>query len=459
MIDIFTGMPRNGKTLGAVRRILQELVGGHAQIVTNIQLNMGEVADYVASRNPLVDVRGRVYILQDGELLQFWRYRLPVHKPGTEYPDPLVAAPTYCWGPGDYRQIPPAQKGDKPPLPDRCDFSSIPDGMEPFHLYVIDEAHLVFGSREWQNQAKELMFVASQHGKLRSDWVLITQTATFLDRQLTGLCQSVTHFSNGNLQKLMPGVRAPKVVRWQNRLGIAYNAPVQDKGSWKIEPDVFRCYDTTAGVGMMGGQAPVESRPTGVPWWVLLGALPLIVLAFWGFDRGSSWGLRKVVKNGMDTITPTLPGALPSPASAAASVPPPPLALSGPSPLAQIVRRQPVQLDRRGRQPIAERQTGYMRTRINGVTVETWSYSSGRVITLRDGVREETPPTVIPDTPPPPPDGIPSAGPVIIPRGGRDVIPGAVIIPGRGRRMIAQITNDIPDVVDLDHDFDEVEGQ
>jgi len=254
MIEFFLGKTGGGKSYHALRRVVSELVSDDScVVVTNLALNLDKLNAYLKKKyaNLEPDVVGRVRLLSDDETREFYLYR---HHG--------------C-------QLPAVSKEEE----QRMIFPAFGEAVKnaPRVLYVIDETHLFFDSREWAKVGLTLNFFASQHRKFKCDIVFITQ---FLDQVEKRLRQHATQFTeciNYGLRRFALW-SLPRMLQTR----VTYKAPPCPSdytATYRIDPELAACYDTTAGVKVAGGGKPEFVRQTGLPWWT---AVILIGLVVWG---------------------------------------------------------------------------------------------------------------------------------------------------------------------------------
>jgi zona occludens toxin (predicted ATPase) len=78
-IHVILGKPGSGKSLYATSRVLDELVNGSRNVVTNLPLHPGRLNEYIQQKHPQLDARlvQRLRILTDDEIKSFWDFRGP----------------------------------------------------------------------------------------------------------------------------------------------------------------------------------------------------------------------------------------------------------------------------------------------------------------------------------------------------------------------------------------------
>lgn len=237
-VHFISGKPGAGKSLYAMKLILEELRFGIRKVVTNLAINPGRLNEYIQKTWPDLSINlfERLHRLDDESCRKFW-----LHRRGT---------------PSD----------DRPwTLPGEGAF------------IVLDELHLFFNAREWMHTGTDCLHYLSQHRKLGDDVICVTQHVGNVDKQFRSVAQDFTLIVNGFKQKLGLFRGLPMFHR--------YTFAQEPNGS-KLEPDdtghfrldakgVASCYDTAAGIGVHGRGADTKERKRGLhPLW-----FPVIALA------------------------------------------------------------------------------------------------------------------------------------------------------------------------------------
>jgi Zonular occludens toxin (Zot) len=254
-IFYIAGKPGGGKSYLAVYQICEELKSGKGRyIVTNIQLNMAELAAWCHENiKEEVNLAERVRILDDSETGEFWLY-----EPHRKYEKRRILK----FG---------KREMDVPDFEDR--------GL-PGCLYVIDEVHIYFGAREWQATGSDCTYFLSQHRKMGCDVILVTQHPEQTDKALRRLAQEYMTVRNLSREPVF-GFRIANFFRFVRTLNspTSPNPAPFDAGFIKLRPEVYgKLYDTTAGVGIAGRVSPtIEQR--GIHWY-WLGVPVGVVLIF-----------------------------------------------------------------------------------------------------------------------------------------------------------------------------------
>jgi hypothetical protein len=247
-IHVILGKPGSGKSLYATSRVLDELVNGSRNVVTNLPLHPGRLNEYIQQKHPQLDARlvQRLRILTDDEIKSFWDFRGP--------------------------------DGDK--------------GAKGV-AYFLDEAHIAFNAREWASLGKQALHYLSQHRKLGDVVWPITQAAPNLDKQFRSVAEDFTVLRNEYNAKygIFKG-RGRFVRRSYNSEPTANAEPFETATFTLDKTGIATCYDTAKGIGVHGSKADIGSRAKGINiLWVLPGALVLAACCFllpWALGKASS---------------------------------------------------------------------------------------------------------------------------------------------------------------------------
>jgi len=291
-IRFITGVPGAGKSMTAVQTLLKELRTGKREIVTNLALYPGVIWSYLKARFGVeVDI-ARITILGEDEIKAFYLHR----GRGWKAPNPREKK----------------EGGDG-----RIDYSACARGDElrdakslPNVLYMIEEAHVHFGSRQWADTAQSALFYLSQHRHLGDEVFFITQHVEQVDKALRRLTQEFWRMTNYG-SKFPFGVKLPDVfVLDVFTMPPSLLARSIDTTTIRLDVDgLCGCYDTAAGVGMAGGLADTVNKRKGVPWQMaiaavfvcmaILGALPFV------FGKQAAKAVIPDVLQGKPTVTGT----------------------------------------------------------------------------------------------------------------------------------------------------------
>jgi len=262
-LHFVSGKPGGGKSLYSMSLIEHELLHGQRLVVTNLPIKLPELNDYFQREYPdrVIDLHSRLRILSDQEETpQFWLYRWPSQQ--------IAAVSEESWKAGERYRF------DKPVV----DVGEVDRGC----LFVIDEIHLFFNSREWMNTGKGCLFYLSQHRKLGDDVVAVTQSIGNVDKQFRSLAQDFSYIRNLKKEK-KAGFRLPgffmRSTYSQPFTGQPGVEPMEVR-SFRLRPEkLASCYDTAAGVGVLGRVgADTRDRASGLPWWVAIAAVVAVCL-------------------------------------------------------------------------------------------------------------------------------------------------------------------------------------
>lgn len=260
MIHFVTGKPGGGKSYYSLRQIVEDLAKTERWIVTNLPIVLEELAEYLHNRYPEpIDIRRRIRLLSDDEVRDFWR-----HYPGFDLP-------------GTTEEIAGMKAKAGKTL---TDFSKLNEIDYPGTLFVIDEVHLHFSARQWQSIGDDCELFMSQHRKLKSDVLLVTQHSEKVDKNMRRNAQDFTVLRNMETERMWLGVTFKKRLRRQTYLHQPSRMDTPMESGW-FQLDVSglaKCYNTAAGVGI-AGRLDVRENHRGGSWvrWVLvIGILAVI---------------------------------------------------------------------------------------------------------------------------------------------------------------------------------------
>lgn len=220
-VNFICGKPGGGKTLSALKLIDFELRIGNRLVVTNVAIRLDELNAYYQSDGIIVDLMRRIKILNDEEIVNFWKYR--------------------------------------------------EEGQAIFA--VIDEAHLLYSAREWMrhDKGRTVLEYLSQHRKFGDDVILVTQHPKLVDVQLRLLAQDYTYVRNMKKEGFGP-FRMPSVFTRKTYLEpfTGHQMCVQ-RTVFRVPKDLAKCYDTAAGVGIISnGIGDLGERRRGLPWQIIV---------------------------------------------------------------------------------------------------------------------------------------------------------------------------------------------
>jgi hypothetical protein len=247
-IHVILGKPGSGKSLYATSRVLDELVNGSRNIVTNLPLHPGRLNEYVQTKYPDSDFRliQRLRILDDDEIKSFWDFRGP--------------------------------DGDK--------------GVNGV-AYFLDEAHIAFNAREWATLGKKALHYLSQHRKLGDVVWPITQAAPNLDKQFRSVAEDFTVLRNEYTAKYGVFKGRGRFVRRSYNSEPTSNAEPFETATFVLDKTgIASCYDTAKGIGVHGSKADIGRRAKGISimWVIPFAALLALSCVFipWGLGKLST---------------------------------------------------------------------------------------------------------------------------------------------------------------------------
>lgn len=285
-IHFITGKPGGGKGLVALQKIIDELVNGDRAIITNLALRIEPWIRKVSKRGTVVykpeiglrnyllskygkdfDCTKRIKLLMDDQTREFF-----LHRRNCE----------------NFIELKPQRDSNG-----RCiEFDTAPALQNGGVFYVIDEAWRDFGSRDWQNTGKGVLFYAAQHRKLGDDWLIVTQHTKQIETALRQVAQDYWVCTNHSKLK-MGFFRQPDIfsvaIYDQAPTGAALQ-PMERKVFKLDKAGLGGCYDTAAGVGVSGfASADLNERKTGLPWWVSILMIIAMGYVILKVCKGAGW--------------------------------------------------------------------------------------------------------------------------------------------------------------------------
>jgi Zonular occludens toxin (Zot) len=286
MIHFISGKPGAGKSLYCMRLIVDELRRSNRPIVTNLPIKIGELNDYL--QDDPCDVVGRVFLIDDDEMGRFWEFR-----------------------------------GSRKAVYTNDSYKVEADDIGVF--YVLDELHIKFNARAWASTGKGALFYLSQHRKIGDDVICATQSINNVDKQFRSVAQDFTYISNNSKKRLGPFRLPPLFSRSTYLQPKTGNEIACLTGYFRLDiQGLARCYDTAAGVGVIGRSgADTKQKVGGLAWYWAFGALGLISLGvFWAAKLGAT---------GMTSLLggfPSAPAIVSAVVPSVTNLPPSPLVVS-----------------------------------------------------------------------------------------------------------------------------------
>ena len=361
-----------GKSRFAVSALCHELQNSERMIVTNLpvwvvnpppgRFCLGEWCHKYVQKP--VDINARVRLITRAQVKDFYRY-LPgdLEMPWIdEKLEPRKRLPNLQW-----RQ-------------DLADAGVIPRGC----LNIIDEAHLTFGSRNWQESAVGVGHYVSQLRKFNDDLMIVTQNPGKLDKNFRRDCTMWIHLTNKSKVTYLMGVKFPGKfsAREFDAEPSKFDKPVRTSSFSLEEEELHKCYDTSAGVGLSGSLLPEKAASRGGHWWRWVVAAVLFLVAAIMGPRLLMSGAGSYVGGLMGTFHRSAQKALPKVSAATNGVQSPSLksddTLSKPS-YTNPYMQPPVSF-----RPEVDTNVFFDGTAISGPS-RTWLMSDGQVWRLGDG--------------------------------------------------------------------------
>lgn len=255
-----------------MKLIEAELRGTNRKIVTNFPLIKEELAQVCHDKyGESFDILTRVHIIEEKhELTNFYRIRGLQHEKETDWLTVEI---------------------DKKGKPIAYDITGAFDSGGVF--YLLDEVHLVFGARDWQEMGRAVIYYASQHRKLGDDVILITQAPKNVDNQFRSLAQDYTVLRNHGME-MIGWFKQPDVFSRKTYLNLpnpgTKDTPLETS-HFKLDLAWADCYETDRGVGIekntAGGADKGKDRRKGMRWYWFVGALVFLLgFLFWGVTEG-----------------------------------------------------------------------------------------------------------------------------------------------------------------------------
>lgn len=296
MIRCFTGLPRAGKSYGALLDQKTEMIHGKRSVWHNMEIDHGELAVYCKERGYEPDFAQRMHKIPHDSVRTFWQYA--------------------------------KEQGH-------------PNGR----LFVIDEAHIFFDARAWAEVGKEMSVYLTQHGHMNDEILFITQHPEMLDKRIRLLIAQTTTYRNLRTERWLQWFKPPAWMVWSEYYGIPKHGQKPDAiGRRKLDPALAKCYKTSVGHGGLGASGkPEEDRPAKRLKWYWL-AVPAV-----GLLLAITYAPELLIKMFVGGGIKALMGATEKPAAKAPAVTQSPVAQPAPAPVKPVAateERQPAALVR-----------------------------------------------------------------------------------------------------------------
>jgi len=286
-IHFITGKPGGGKGFEALRRIIEELRFGERVIITNFAIRIPPWVRSVGGYNKRklkpemglkaylwqeygqdYDCDKRIHYLTEKQTREFYLYR--TNEAGNFYELEHT-------------------RDDKGNV---VSFTTTTIGGRST-LYCIDEAWKDFGSRDWQNTGKGVLFYNAQHRKFGDTVLLCTQNTKQVETALRQVAQDFSVVTNMAKRK-MGLFRQASIF-----IVTTYAEPPTGIQSEPLSRELHRldksglgsCFDTAAGIGVGGGSAAdIFERVKGYPWWLVPALfLAIIAILYYGIKNAPRW--------------------------------------------------------------------------------------------------------------------------------------------------------------------------
>lgn len=285
----------SGKTYRTIEQhLIPELVEGRRVIVTNIDLRLPELAEYLQREYPEadIDLHRRLVMIEDEDLTEFFRFRpfgyvVPKLTKEEEKEGKRLDF-QHCKREDKTLDLSHADIGkewwdlEKTLLPPEVISSKALPGV----LYLLDEVHIPFSAQEWQRHGTQILFYLTQRrkfGAFADKVVCMTQYPEQVAKSIRLHCHDWRYTTNHSKIGAAFGFKRPELLTEMRYLEIktSRSTPVLI-AKFKVDPNgIGNVYWTDGGVGIKGGQgkADTDDKVKGLPWWTL-GIPAAAVVAF-----------------------------------------------------------------------------------------------------------------------------------------------------------------------------------
>lgn len=271
-LHFISGKPGGGKSLYAMKLICDELRHGKRTVVTNVAVRLADLNEYLRTG----DMVERLRVLEFEEAKRFWQCR------------------QIGWNVKPVSE----EQESRGKLLDFGVCENINGGERSAYelggvLYVIDEAHLFFASRDWSKTGRHASWYLTQHRKLGDDVICITQAIEQVEVAFRRLAEDYTYVSNIGKRRLF-GFALPQRFVTGTYLK-PFTGAITDRAMCRTvfsldTKGLAKCYDTAAGFGVLGRAADIGARRRGWPWQVGVGLILFAgFMIWWGASAGARW--------------------------------------------------------------------------------------------------------------------------------------------------------------------------
>jgi len=280
----------SGKTLWATIQIAEELDKSDREIVTNIDLNLEDIAEYCREHiaRP-IDVTKRIRVLTEQETKSWWLFVV-----GIDYINCADVFKSRAPGCPQYRGV----------------------------LYLLDEVHITFSARNWvklmnpQSPSFEVETYMSQLRKLNDDLWLISQHPEKVDKNFRRNATRWFKVKNLGKNPLLLGVGFPGRFRWSMWTEEPKRGDKPEQSGWyRLKNRGYhKLYNTMSGVGVKGLHGVAEDKPSIGHWWRWAAALGVLLVGAYFLPAlfrtsttaaigGLSGGLTKEMTKSLPSLT------------------------------------------------------------------------------------------------------------------------------------------------------------
>ena len=299
-IEFIGGKPGNGKSLLAVMQLV-EMLRSRPEVYfsTNLPLNMPRLCEFLHEKyKDTFRAVERIRLLDDKECSEFWLYPYPGFDLDPEKRVQIVSRAVA------------GKKHTKDVIEIAEQRRNAPQKGAGV-VYIIDEAHQYFGARDWAVTGSDCLHYLSQHRKLGDDVFPITQSIENVDTQFRRVAQAFHYVKNLRKMSLpiVGGIfKAPPLFIQSTYLSPQTGKEIcQKTRTFTLDAKgIASCYETAAGVGIVGNFADKGNDQKGLPWWIV--PIGIAVLGV-SVIKVPGWAFKKVLGVGQrrDGVAGVLP--------------------------------------------------------------------------------------------------------------------------------------------------------
>jgi len=301
-IHFISGKPGGGKSLYAMKLLVEELRLGKRCISTNLPVDQGRLAEWLHEKyGSSFGLHERLRLLGEKEAAEFWRFP-------TRYVDLTEKKRLNDEGKG---------KGSKTIEVTDHGWRQTTGPV----LFIIDEAHVYFNARRWQETGDDAVYYLSQHRHLGDDCIIVTQHVGNVEKQFRVLAQDFTYIRNHAKEKIGFFKSFGRFTR-RTYLSPATGAPgetAMERGTFTLDvTGLASCYDTASGVGIHGrAEADQGERRSGLPFWALpafgVAGVVAVVLLLVSIPKVMGGVISSVIGKGAKATGSVVASAVPAP--------------------------------------------------------------------------------------------------------------------------------------------------